>query len=114
MLPDSRTFSLTPAGRAYLRFLLAYNSNDPKKIRAYIADKFAPEFLAQHPVEELTQWCLEAYKVTGDMQIHKVYFSEDYYVIIIAITGSGVRYLEKMKIMTESPHKIIEYFRENA
>ena len=113
MLPESRTFSLTRAGRSYLRFLTVYNTNDPVKIREFIAHHFAPELLKETSVKKLVAWCRETFKTTGQMQIHKVYFSEEYYIIVIVVASDGNLYLDKMKIMDEPPHKITEYFHEN-
>jgi hypothetical protein len=112
MLQESRTFNLTRAGRSYLRFLTVYNTNDSAKIREFIAHNFAPELLKETPVKKMVTWCQETFKITGPMQIHKVYFSEEYYVIVIVLTADGQRYLDKMKIMAEPPHKITEYFHE--
>ena len=114
MLNESRTFSLTRAGRAYMRFLVAYNSNDAKQLAAFVKENFAKEFLKQTSAKDFVAWCQDAFKATGKLQIHKVYFSEEFYVIIVAIDGKKTLYLEKMKIASKSPHKIIEYFRENA
>lgn len=114
MLNESRTFNLTRAGRAYLRFLNAYNTNDPTQLHDFISANFAPDFLQQTPVGTLVDWCLQAYQATGPMRIHKVYFTQEYYVIIVSLASDEMLYLEKLKIMDTPPHHIVEYMRENA
>ena len=112
MLPESRTFNLTRAGRSYLRFLTVYNTNDRAKLREFISHNFAPELLKVTSVKKMVAWCQDTFKITGKMRIHKVYFSEEYYVIVIVVASDDSLYLEKMKIMDEPPHKITEYFHE--
>ena len=114
MQQESRTFSLTRAGRSYLRFLNAYNTNDPVHLRKFIAENFAPDFLQTYPVKDMVDWCRNTFKITGKMQVRKVFFTEEFYIIVIVKASDGTLYLDKMKLVDKPPHHIIEYFHENT
>jgi hypothetical protein len=115
MQQDSLTFKVTRAGRRYLHFLMAFNTADDEKITTFIHENFAPSFLETTSVADLLTWCKDVYALTGKIVMHKVYFSQEYYIIVIikAIEGDKL-YLHKMKIEEDEPHRIIELFHEET
>jgi hypothetical protein len=114
MLNDSRTFSLSRSGRAYMHFLLAFNSHDEGQLQVFIQKNFAPSFQKQTPVDEMVKWCLDTYKSLGVLKIHKVFFSEEFFIIVIVVADDGTQYLHKLKIQDSPPYQITEYFHEDT
>ena len=115
MQQDSLTFKVTRAGRRYLFFLNMFNTADADKIRGYISENFAPSFLKENPAEKLVKWCLDIHKQTGKIAMHKVFFSEEYYIIVVIKSLKDDKlFLHKMKVEDKEPYKITELFHEEA
>lgn len=115
MQNESVTLKVTPAGKAFLKFIHAFNSGDVKTIVQFIEDNYAQDTLQQHPPEDIAAWYMEVYKYTGGLEIYKVYLSQEHYIIVLtSAKGDGALYMDKLKVTPEAPHKIIQYFHEAA
>lgn len=113
MKENSQTLKVTPAGRLMMIFLAAFNSGDPAKIRDFIADHYSEETLADHPVNELVTWHEQVYAQTGGMRIHKVFLSQEYYVVTVMVAKADeALYFNKMKVTHTQPYKIVQFFHE--
>jgi hypothetical protein len=80
-------------------------------MRAYIAESYVDETIAQHTLDGLVQWHFDLFRQTGGMRISRVFLSQEHYVVLVVETrNDGTRFLDKMKVAPDFPHKIIEFF----
>jgi hypothetical protein len=115
MQNHSMTLRVSPAGRRFMHFLAAFNSGSRETIEDFIVKTYADAQMGGKTVEHLVDWHLEIYESTGGLGIHRVYLSQEYYVIVIVqAKNDGTLYLDKMKVMEDAPHEIIEYYHEMA
>ncbi len=110
---ESKTFRITPAGRVYLRFLAAFNKGTAEDMREFIAEQYADHIIAEHGLDTIVNWHLETHEATGGMLIHKVFLTEEHYIIVIVKSkADNMLFIDKMKIEPQNPFKILEYFHE--
>jgi len=113
METESKTFRVTHAGRVFMRFMATFNMGDPEAMREFIEENYTDDLIAEHSVDGLVAWHMETYESTGGLQIHRVYLTQEYYIIVIVKSkADGTVFMDKMKITEETPYKIIEYFHE--
>ena len=110
MRDNSRTLKVTPAGASFLRFIAVINSGDIDIMRNYATKNVADPLLYKVGAEAIAQNLYEIHLQTGGMRVHKVFLSEDAYVMIVMeAIGDGVLYLDKLKVEEEKPYRILEY-----
>lgn len=113
MRGDSRTLRVTPAGRVYMQLMQALNAGDEAQLRKFVLASFTKEAIAEHSLNGMVEWLWDIYEATGGLRIHKVFLSEDYYVVIVALAiNGGALYLDKLKVMDTEPHQILEFYHE--
>lgn len=113
MREDSRTLKVTPAGRVYMNLIYHLNTGDEEYLRKFVISSFTKEALDELTVDGIVEMIWDIYEATGGMRIHKVFLSQDYYVVIVAMAiNGGALYLDKLKVMKNEPHQIIEYYHE--
>ncbi|GEM_PF-2038411 len=115
MRENSQTLKVNPVGRRYMGYLAIFNSGDPERIRAYIAENYTEEALAENSVDDLLAWHMHLFELTGGLRIHNVYLSQDHFVVVIVRDKlTDAMHMDKMKVSDEFPHKIIEYLHVPA
>jgi hypothetical protein len=113
MRENSATLKLTPAGRRYMGFLAIFNSGDMDRLRAFIVDSFTEQALQGATLDAVIAWHQQLYNATDGMRIHKVFLSEEHFVIVITeARRNGKLYMDKMKVSPDFPHKVIEFLHE--
>ena len=113
MREDSRTLKVTPAGKVYMQLMVHLNTGDEGYLRKFIESHFTKEAIREHTVDKLVEWLWDIYEATGGMRIHKVFLSQEYYIVIVAIAiNGGALYLDKLKVTDTRPYQIIEYYHE--
>jgi len=94
----------------FMRFLVAMNTGDPNRIADFIESNYAASALREHELDELIDYYLRVYDQTGGMDIHKVYYSQDYMVMVVTIArNNGELYLDKLKVDDLPPYAMVEY-----
>ena len=113
METESKTFRVTAAGRVYMRFLAAFNMGDLEALREFVEENYADSVIEQHSLDVLVGWHFDTYEATQGMSIHKVFLTQEHYIIVIVKSkADGTMFMDKMKITADLPHKIVEYFHE--
>lgn len=113
MRDNSRTLKVSPAGRSFMQFMRAFNTGDPDEIRGFISQQFDADVIDEYGVDTLTDYCYTVYCETGGMRVHKVFVSEDYYVMIVMeAINNGKLFLDKIKVDDVAPYPVIEYVHE--
>lgn len=115
MQTESFTLKSTPAAKLFLRFIAAFNTGNPDKITSFVEENYDESILAQNPVDEIVNYYLNLYQQCGGMHIHKVYLSQEHYIIVIVEQKADkLHFMDKLKITRQHPYKIIEYYHEPA
>lgn len=115
MQNESITLRVSPAGKAFMRFIAALNSNAEDKIREFIAENVAEYRLLDDGVDNILAWFEDMYSTTGGLDIHKVYLSQEHFIIVITKSRrDDTLFMTKLKVTPEKPHKVIEYVHEAA
>jgi len=110
MQPNSLTLRVSPAGRMFMRFLVAINTGDPNRIADFIESNYSASVLRDFDLNELVDYYMRVYEQTGGMDIHKVYYSQDYVVMVITIARKNeALYLDKLKVDDLPPYAMMEY-----
>jgi hypothetical protein len=110
MKDNSLTLKATPAGRRFIVFLATINTGDPDRLRDYILDAHDEPSLKEFGADGFLNWYLEIFKQTGGFMVHKVFLSEDYFIMVVLQARSdSTLYLHKMRVAQEHPYKITEY-----
>lgn len=110
MRDNSRTLKVTPAGASFLRFIAVINSGDINVMRNYANKNIADPLLQEVDAETIANHLYEIHLETGGMRVHKVFLSQDAYVMIVMeAIGDGVLYLDKLKVEEEKPYRVLEY-----
>jgi hypothetical protein len=110
MQSHSVTLKATPAGRMFLRFLAAFNSGDPVVIGGFISEYYADDVIVEFSVKELLDHFMALYQETGGLQIHKVYFTQQYTTtIVVKAKANDEMYLDQLRVSEDQPHQIVEY-----
>ena len=113
MKENSKTLKVTPAGRRFMGFLASFNSGDVEDLREFIQAHYTENALAEYSLDSLLNWHREIYEQTGGIKIHKIFFSEEYYIMaIVEARADGALYLDKMKVDDTHPYKVIEYLHD--
>lgn len=113
MQTESLTLKSTPAAKIFMRLVAAFNTGNPQRIADFVANNYAEDILAEYTVDEIVDWYLDLYDASGGVTIHKVYMSQERYLIVIVENkGDGQTYIDKLKITAEN--KVIEYLHEPA
>lgn len=113
MRENSKTLKVTPAGRRFMGFLASFNSGEVDDLREFIRAHYTEDALEEYSLDSLLDWHQEIYEQTGGMKIHKIFFSEEYYIMaVVEARRDGALYLDKMKVDDASPHKVVEYLHD--
>lgn len=115
MQNESLTLRVTPAGKLLMRFLAMFNRGDEQVMRRFFEEYFHETLLETTTMDEFVAWYMDMYHTTGGMEVFKVYLSQEHYLIVIlSDRKEGVMYMDKLKVSSEKPHKIVEYLHERA
>lgn len=115
MQTESFTLKTTPASKLFLRFIAAFNTGNIEKITRFVLDNYAEDVLAENSLGEIVGYYQSLYESSGGMNIHKVYLSQDYYIIVIVKHKSDDSlFIDKLKITRQIPYKVIEHYHEPA
>jgi hypothetical protein len=105
----------TKAGRRLMGLLVAFNSGDSDRLRAYIAEHTAREALQQHSVEAWTEQLARIYRISGGLKIHQVVATDEYKVVVLARSHSdGAFWLVELAVSDEYPYRIAEFIHRPA
>ncbi|GAB4522711.1 MAG: hypothetical protein OHK0046_35650 [Anaerolineae bacterium] len=115
MQNESITLRVSPAGKAFMRFVAAMNSTDEDRAKTFISENFSEDVLLDQGVDVVMRWFNDLKRETGGLDVHKVYLSQEHFIIVITIARTnGAMYMTKLKVTPEKPHKITEYVHEAA
>ena len=113
MREDSRTLKTTPAGKVYMHLMAHLNSGDPQYLRKFVLERFTEDALKEYTIEGLVEWLWDIYDDTGGLRIHKVFLSQEYYIVIVAMAiNGGALFLDKLKVTDTEPYQVIEFYHE--
>ena len=114
MQHNSLTLRVSPAGRMFMRFLVALNSGDPNRIAQFIEKNYAATVLREYNLDDLVTYYMDVYEQTGGLDIHKVYYSQEYVVMVITISRkTGEHYLDKLKVDDLPPFAMLEFLHSS-
>lgn len=107
---DRSTIKMTPAGRRYVGFLAIFNNGDSARLRSYIEDNFAPESLAQMPVDRLLELFARIHRETGGMIVQEVTPDGEHRIALkLKARNHETTYADEMTVSENYPHKILTY-----
>lgn len=113
MQTESLTLRSTPAAQIFLRLISVLNSGNAERITDFVAKYYDESVLAAYSVDEIAAWYVDLYTTSGGLAIHKVYMSQEHYLIVIVQgKGNGLTYIDKLKISDNN--KVFEYLHELA
>lgn len=114
MQSHSLTLKVSPAGRAFMRFLAAFNTGDAEKIADFVHTHYNKTTLMQTPPEQIVNFFLDLHAQTNGLHIYKVYSSERFHVMVIvrAMNDRDTMFLDKLKVDDLPPHGVVEYLHE--
>jgi hypothetical protein len=102
--------SVNPAGRRFMGLMVALNTGDRQKLNDFIRESHSSMALAGCSIDELTAWYETIYRETGGISVHHVYSStENFLIVVVRGRDNDLLYMDKIKVETTQPHKILEY-----
>lgn len=101
--------SVKPAGRRFMGFLVALNTNDREKLAEFIRESHSPMALAGYSIEQIAEWYETIYHETGGIKVHHVYSSTDNFLIVVVRGKNDRLYMDKIRVEEAYPHRILEY-----
>ena len=114
MQSHSLTLKVSPAGRAFMRFLAAFNSGDEERIADFVHQNYNKTTLMDTSADDIVAWFMDLHASTGGLHIFKVYSSERFHVMVIvrAMNDENAMFLDKLKVDDLPPHGVTEYLHE--
>lgn len=113
MKEDSKTVKATPVGRRFMNFMAVFNAGRRDLLYNFILDSYIEAALEEYSAEVFADWHWGIYQQSGGFNVHKVFLSEDYYIIVIVESKhDGQLFFHKMKVEDQAPYKIIEYLHD--
>lgn len=110
MQQHSVTLKLTPVGKRVMGFLAVFNMGDEEEMKAYVQSNYHERTLAEYGLDTVLGWHWDLYKDTGGLRIHKVYLTQEHYVVLLTHPYNDPErlFFQKFKVDPKAPHKFTD------
>lgn len=112
---NKATLTKTKAGRRFMGLMVAFNSGDSARIRAFVEQYITDDALEKNDIAQWHDELTRIYAATGRLKVMQVIGAEEYRVVVLMqSTSTGLLYITEMSISEDYPHKISEFSHHPA